>query len=42
MPREGVIFSDGIEADYLEFTSGRTARIGVADRKVHLVVPAAG
>jgi hypothetical protein len=38
MPQNGVIFSDGIEADYLEFNSGRIARIGVAEKKVHLVV----
>lgn len=28
----GVIFSDGIEADYLEFNSGMTAAVEVADR----------
>jgi hypothetical protein len=39
MPQHGVIFSDGVEADYLEFNSGRIARIGVADRKVRLVMP---
>lgn len=39
MPRHGVIFSDGVEADFLEFNSGRIARIGVADRKVRLVLP---
>ncbi len=38
MPQGGVIFSDGIEGDYLNFESGRIARIGVADRKVHLLV----
>jgi hypothetical protein len=38
MPQNGVIFSDGIEADYLEFNSGRIARIGVAEKKVHLVM----
>jgi hypothetical protein len=38
MPQNGVIFSDGIEADYLEFSSGRIARIGVAEKKVHLVM----
>jgi NAD kinase len=37
MPQNGVIFSDGIEADYLQFGSGTTARIGVAEKKVHLV-----
>ncbi len=39
MPHHGVIFSDGIEADYLEFNSGRIAHIGVADKKVRLVMP---
>jgi NAD kinase len=39
MPHSGVIFSDGIESDFLHFDSGSTARIGVAARKVALVVP---
>jgi NAD kinase len=30
MPDHGVIFSDGMEADYLRFTAGMEARIGVA------------
>ncbi len=38
MPQDGVIFSDGIEADYLAFNSGAVARIGVAERKAHLIV----
>jgi NAD kinase len=37
MPQNGVIFSDGIEADNLEFNSGSIVKIGVADRKLHLV-----
>jgi len=37
MPENGVIFSDGIENDFLEFTSGVTATISVADRKGQLV-----
>jgi len=37
MPQNGVIFSDGIESDYLAFDSGRTAAIGVAERKLHLL-----
>jgi hypothetical protein len=37
MPQNGVIFSDGIEEDYLDFNSGAIARIGLADRKVHLI-----
>lgn len=37
MPENGVIFSDGIESDYLQFNSGIEATITVADRKGHLV-----
>ena len=37
MPENGVIFSDGIEADYLEFNSGTLASIEVAERKGILV-----
>lgn len=38
MPSGGVIFSDGVEKDFLNFDSGTTATIGVADRKLALVV----
>ncbi|MFO1185904.1 MAG: sugar kinase [Bauldia sp.] len=38
MPENGVIFSDGVEQDYLAFTSGITAEIGVAERVGRLVV----
>jgi NAD kinase len=38
MPERGVIFSDGIEDDFLEFNSGTKATIGVADKKGRLVV----
>lgn len=38
MPDYGVIFSDGIESDYLAFNSGFIARIGLAERKAHLVM----
>jgi NAD kinase len=38
MPEHGVIFSDGIEGDFLEFNSGTQAVITVADEKGHLVV----
>ncbi len=38
MPAGGVIFSDGVESDYLEFTSGTSARIGVAQQRARLVV----
>ena len=37
MPQNGVIFSDGIEEDYLAFNSGSTARIRLADRKLNLI-----
>src|SRR3989338_972571 len=37
MPSDGVIFGDGIENDYLEFYSGRTATISLAENKVCLV-----
>jgi NAD kinase len=37
MPDNGVIFSDGIEADFIEFTSGITASISVADKVGKLV-----
>jgi hypothetical protein len=38
MPQNGVIFSDGVEADYLEFNSGATARITLAERRLRLIV----
>jgi NAD kinase len=38
MPENGVIFSDGIEADYLEFNSGIVATLGIAEKKGHLVM----
>jgi NAD kinase len=38
MPDNGVIFSDGIEADRLEFNSGVRATVDVADRVGRLVV----
>jgi NAD kinase len=38
MPENGVIFSDGIEADRLDFNSGTEARITVADRTGRLIV----
>lgn len=34
----GVIFSDGIEADFLEFNAGMTATIGVSERRGCLVL----
>lgn len=37
MPEGGVIFSDGIEADYVSFNAGAVATISVAARKAQLV-----
>jgi hypothetical protein len=39
MPTAGVIFSDGVEADHLDFNSGAVATIGLAPEKANLVVP---
>ncbi|CAN5329982.1 NAD(+)/NADH kinase [soil metagenome] len=38
MPCGGVIFSDGIEIDHLDFNSGTDATIGIAKEKANLVV----
>jgi hypothetical protein len=38
MPVNGVIFSDGIESDFLKFNSGSIATIGAAQEKATLVV----
>ncbi len=40
MPENGVIFSDGIEQDFVEFQAGTLATIGIADKQGHLVVKA--
>ncbi|TGE20031.1 NAD(+)/NADH kinase [Hymenobacter elongatus] len=37
MPANGVIFSDGVETDFLQFNSGAIATIGVAPEKARLV-----
>jgi NAD kinase len=37
-PENGVIFSDGVEADYVNFNSGAIARVRVAEKKTNLVV----
>jgi hypothetical protein len=37
MGEHGVIFSDGIEQDYLQFNAGATATITLTARKAHLV-----
>ncbi len=38
MPENGVIFSDGMEQDFLQFNSGAVVTIGVADQKGYLVI----
>lgn len=38
MPEHGVIFSDGMEADFLRFGAGVTASIGIAAQQGQLVV----
>lgn len=38
MPAGGVIFSDGVESDYLEFTSGTIATFSIAPQRARLVV----
>jgi hypothetical protein len=39
MPSGGVIFSDGIESDFLAFNTGTIATIGVSSQSARLVVP---
>lgn len=38
MPENGVIFSDGMEQDYIAFNSGSVVTIGIADQKGYLVI----
>lgn len=38
MTSNGIIFSDGIEADFLSFNAGSMAEIGIAKEKAHLVI----
>ncbi len=38
MPTNGVIFSDGVESDFLQFNAGAIATIGVAPEKARLVL----
>jgi NAD kinase len=40
MPTNGVIFSDGVEGDYLEFNSGSELTITLAPDRASLIVPA--
>jgi NAD kinase len=39
MPQNGVIFSDGVESDFLRFESGAIATIAIAEKKLSLVCP---
>jgi hypothetical protein len=39
MSSGGVIFSDGVESDFLEFNGGSIARISVSKQRARLVVP---
>lgn len=36
MPQNGIIFSDGIQNDYIDFNAGRTVEISVAEQKAVL------
>lgn len=38
MPEEGVVFSDGIQSDYLAFNSGCVLSVGIAEAKGRLVI----
>ena len=38
MPSGGVVFSDGMEADFLQFNSGAIATVRAAEQRAHLVV----
>lgn len=38
MPSYGVIFSDGVEADFLQFNSGAIAHVRAAEQSARLVV----
>ncbi|PJZ78289.1 NAD(+)/NADH kinase [Leptospira neocaledonica] len=38
MPENGTIFSDGMESDFLEFNSGATAQIQLAEKTTELIV----
>ncbi len=37
MPSNGIIFSDGVESDFMQFNSGAIATIGIAKEKARLV-----
>lgn len=37
-PTGGIIFSDGVEADFIEFNSGTIARFSISQQRARLVV----
>ncbi|MBI3926916.1 MAG: NAD+ kinase [Armatimonadetes bacterium] len=37
MPSGGVVFSDGVESDFIEFNAGCTVSVGLAERQARLV-----
>jgi len=37
MPSNGVVFSDGIEVDYLSFNSGSVVEIGIAKQRAMII-----
>jgi len=39
MPNNGVVFSDGVEADFIRFNTGVRMEIGIAPQRAHLVLP---
>lgn len=38
MPENGVIFSDGMENDFLEFSAGTTAKFRISDKTTNLII----
>lgn len=38
MPTKGIIFSDGIESDFLNFNTGSTVVISIAEEKANLII----
>ncbi len=38
MPENGVIFSDGMENDFLDFSSGTTAKFRIAEKTTNLII----
>ena len=40
MPNNGIIFSDGVEKDFLNFNSGSIVEIGIAKETANMVLKA--